>query len=71
MNANNIVGILLIIFGLLHLIKPLKMQEFIKKFLKDNPGLKNEKQRVARPGFIIAFGVSWIFVGLCVIFLGP
>jgi len=66
-----IAGIILVILGLCHIIKPNTISMLIKKIYEYNPFLRDEKQRFARTKFILFFGIIWILTGLFVIFFGP
>ena len=63
-----ILGILLIIFGVVHICRPTKVHRIFISLNRNNPFLRDEKQRSARPIFIILFGVIWILVGIYIIF---
>jgi uncharacterized membrane protein HdeD (DUF308 family) len=69
MQVKIILGIFLVIVGLFHIIRPYKVLRVLDESYRYNPFLKNKKQRVIHPKFIIIFGIAWILVGLSVIFL--
>jgi hypothetical protein len=68
--GNAIVGSLLLLFGLLHIFVPNAIRKAIRAAYGRSPFIRDQKQLEVRQGYLIAFGITWTFVGLIVFLFG-
>ncbi len=71
MKSRVIVGIILGFLGLIFILWPHLFTDLMKKYYKNSPIVKDEKQLIARSKFIIIFGIMWVLAGIFVAFFGP
>ena len=57
-------GGILIILGIIHLVSPDTISKLIKSVYVKSPFVKNEEALSVRKGFILAFGIVWLLLGL-------